>query len=108
MIPAWEDAVTMAVNAVAQLQLTDQDKRGINLLVVGTETDVDHEKFISSWAHSFYKLPSHCRSFELKSACYTGTAAPRMAILSLNGPRKDRQSTGCNHRPESYRHWRTL
>jgi hydroxymethylglutaryl-CoA synthase len=88
VVPTWEDAVTMAVNAVEQLQLTDEDRQSINLLIVGTETGVDHEKSISSWVHSFCKLPSHCRNFELKSACYAGTAALRMAIFSLMAQEK--------------------
>ena len=86
--PTWEDSVTMAVNAVAQLQLTDQERQSVELLIVGTETGVDHEKSISSWVHNFCKLPSHCRNFELKSACYAGTAALRMAIFSLMSQEK--------------------
>jgi hydroxymethylglutaryl-CoA synthase len=90
--PTWEDAVTMAVNAVEQLRLTDQEKQNIDLLIVGTETGVDHEKSISSWVHSFCNLPSNCRNFELKSACYAGTAALRMAIFSLKAQEKSKKA----------------
>lgn len=77
--PLWEDPVTMAVNA-ASLLLSEEDKKDIKLLIVGTETGVDHEKTVSSWVHAFLELPSDCRNFEIKSACYSGTAGLKMAL----------------------------
>lgn len=76
--PVWEDAVTMAVNA-AKLMLSRQDLDTIGLVIVGTETGLDSEKSLSSWVHAFLGLPSNCRHFEIKSACYSGTAALKMA-----------------------------
>lgn len=80
--PVWEDALTMAVNAAAPM-LSEADKASIGLLIVGTETGLDQEKSLSSWAHYFLGLPSSCRHFEIKGACYSGTAALKMATSWL-------------------------
>jgi hydroxymethylglutaryl-CoA synthase len=80
--PTWEDPVTMAVNAAAAM-LTDEDRASIELLIVGSETSVDQEKPLSSWVHGFLGLPSGCRNFEVKHACYSGTAGLQMAAAWL-------------------------
>lgn len=80
--PVWEDAVTMAVNA-AKSMLTPEDVDAIGLLIVATETGLDLEKSLSSWVHHFLSLPSSCRHFELKGACYSGTAGLKMAVSWL-------------------------
>jgi len=76
--PPYEDPVTMAVNAANAL-LTDEDRRSIELLIVGSETGVDQEKPISTWVHRYLGLGPNCRNFELKHACYSGTAGLTMA-----------------------------
>jgi 3-hydroxy-3-methylglutaryl CoA synthase len=76
--PVWEDAVTMAVNAAKPL-LSQEDLSSIGLLIVGTETGLDQEKSLSSWVHHYLDLPSNCRHFEIKGACYSGTAGLKMA-----------------------------
>lgn len=80
--PPWEDTVTMAVNAAGPL-LSDQDRASIGLLIVATETGLDNEKAVSSWVLHFLGLPNACRHFELKVACYAGTAAVKMALAWL-------------------------
>jgi hydroxymethylglutaryl-CoA synthase len=80
--PTWEDAVTMGVNA-AQPLLTDEDRRSIGLLLVGTESSVDQEKPVSSWIHGYLGLPSDCLNFETKHACYAATGALQMALGPL-------------------------
>jgi 3-hydroxy-3-methylglutaryl CoA synthase len=77
--PPYEDPVTMAVNA-AKPMLTDEDRAAIELLIVGTESSVDQEKPISAWVHRYLGLRSNCRTFEIKHACYGGTAALQMAM----------------------------
>ena len=77
--PVWEDTVTMATNS-AQAILPEADRQSIGLLIVGTETGLDQEKSLSSWLHRFLNLPSSCRHFEIKAACYSGTAALKMAL----------------------------
>ena len=80
--PPWEDAVTMAVNAAAPM-ITDEDRANIELLIVGSETSVDQEKPLSSWVHRFLDIQPHCRNFEIKHACYSGTAGVQMATSWL-------------------------
>ncbi len=77
--PHWEDPVTMAVNA-AQLILDDSDRKKIELLIVASESGVDQEKPMSTWVHRYLDLTPHCRNFEIKHACYGGTAALQSAI----------------------------
>jgi 3-hydroxy-3-methylglutaryl CoA synthase len=76
--PVYEDPVTLAVNA-ANPMLSDDDRRSIELLIVGTESGVDQEKPISTWVHRYLGLNANCRNFELKHACYSGTAGLSMA-----------------------------
>lgn len=76
--PPYEDPVTMAVNA-ARPMLTEQDRRSVELLIVATESGVDQEKPISTWVHRYLELPPNCRNFEVKHACYGGTAGLVMA-----------------------------
>jgi hydroxymethylglutaryl-CoA synthase len=78
VIPPYEDVVTLAVNACKTI-LSSEDLASIELLIVGTESGVDDSKPISSWVHRFCGLPANCRSFDLKHACYSGTAALKMA-----------------------------
>ena len=80
--PLWEDPVTMAVNA-ANAILTDEDRRRIELLVVASESGVDFEKPMSTWVQRYAGLSANCRNFEVKHACYGGTAGLQMAAAWL-------------------------
>ena len=77
-----EDPVTNAVNAARPLvdALTEREREQIELLVVGTESGLDFGKPISTYIHHHLGLPSRCRSFEVKHACYGGTAALQTAV----------------------------
>jgi 3-hydroxy-3-methylglutaryl CoA synthase len=77
--PLWEDTVTMAANA-AKPMLTEEDKKSIGLLVVGTEGSVDFGKPISTNIHSALGLGPNVRNFETKFACYSGVAALDTAV----------------------------
>jgi 3-hydroxy-3-methylglutaryl CoA synthase len=77
--PLWEDPITMAVNA-ARPMLTDEDRGAIELLIVGTESAPDQEKAASTWVHRYLGLAPTCRNFEVKHACYSGTAGLQMAV----------------------------
>lgn len=88
--PIHEDPVTMAVNAAKQI-VTQKDIPNIDMLIVGTESGVDFGKPISSWVHRYCNLSNYCRNFELKHACYSVTAALKMAlswIKSSDDPQK--------------------
>lgn len=78
LYPAFEDAVTLAVNAAKRL-LTPQDIADIELLIVSTESAVDMGKATSTWVHRFCELPAYCRNFEIKHACFGCTGALKMA-----------------------------
>jgi len=80
VIPVWEDAVTLGANAAMNV-LTPEDRESVELLIVGTESGVDYGKPISTWVHRFCGLPANCRNFEVKHACYGGTAALKAAAF---------------------------
>ena len=80
--PLWEDPVTMAVNA-ANSVLTDEDRSRVELLIVASESSVDYEKPMSTWVQRYAGLPANCRNFEIKHACYGGTAGLQMASAWL-------------------------
>jgi len=80
--PLWEDPVTMAVNAANSI-LTNEDRSRVELLIVASESAVDYEKPMSTWVQRYVGLPSNCRNFEIKHACYGGTAALQMAAYWL-------------------------
>ena len=74
----FDDVVTLAVNAARPI-VGAAERESIGLLIVATESAVDQEKPVSSWVHRFLELSPQCRNFEIKHACYGGTAAIRMA-----------------------------
>jgi hydroxymethylglutaryl-CoA synthase len=85
--PPWEDTVTLAANAGARLFAQGWSKpEEIGLLLVATETAVDHAKPASIFVHELLGLPANCRTFELKHACYAGTAGVMMARDWLVSP----------------------
>jgi hydroxymethylglutaryl-CoA synthase len=45
------------------------------MLVVGTETGVDHSKPVASYVQGLLRLPRGMRTFDTQHACYGGTAA---------------------------------
>lgn len=77
--PPHEDTVTLAVRA-ARDALQGIDPNSIGLLIVGTETAVDHSKPVAAFVHGLLGLPSACRSFETKHACFGATAGLMNAL----------------------------
>lgn len=74
LLPLWEDPVTLAVNA-ARSVVADVGAQRVGLLLVATESGLDFGKPLSTWVHRHLGLPSACRNFEIKHACFGGTAA---------------------------------
>ncbi len=74
-----EDTVTLAVRAARQA-LVGVDVGDIGLCIVGTETAVDHSKPVASFVQGLLGLPTHCRVYETKHACYGGTAGLMTAL----------------------------
>ena len=80
VVPPWEDAVTLGANAAARVFRQGEVRPDeIGLLVVATETAVDHAKPIGIFLHDLLGLPPSCRTFEVKHACYGGTAGIMLA-----------------------------
>jgi polyketide biosynthesis 3-hydroxy-3-methylglutaryl-CoA synthase-like enzyme PksG len=77
-----EDAISFGVNAAKPLvdSLTDHGKQRIELLICATESGVDFGKSLSTYLHAYLGLSRTCRLFEIKHACYAGTAAFQSAI----------------------------
>ncbi|MGY2803411.1 hydroxymethylglutaryl-CoA synthase family protein [Bradyrhizobium sp. USDA 4506] len=81
----FEDAITNGVNAAWPIleQLSPTERSSINLVIAATESGVDFGKSISSYIHAALELSSECRYFEVKQACYGGTAGLQMAINAI-------------------------
>ncbi|PGR79785.1 hydroxymethylglutaryl-CoA synthase family protein [Priestia megaterium] len=87
----YEDPVTFGVNAAKPIvdSLSQEEKDRIELLITCTESGIDFGKSISTYIHHYLGLNRNCRLFELKNACYSGTAGLQMAvnfILSQTSP----------------------
>ncbi|HEX8439880.1 hydroxymethylglutaryl-CoA synthase [Archangium sp.] len=75
-----EDTVTLAARAARMaLDAVGCAPEDVGMLVVGTETAVDHSKPVSSYVQGLLGLSTRCRVFETKHACYGGTAALQLA-----------------------------
>lgn len=77
--PPYEDTITMSVNA-AKPMLSEEDKKNIGLLIIGTEGSLDFGKPISTNIHEALELSPNVRNFETKHACYSAVAALDSAI----------------------------
>lgn len=77
-----EDIVTLAANAAAQvLEHVNPDE--IDHILFATESGFDQSKSASTYIQKLLKLPKHCRTIELKQACYSGTAALQMGVALI-------------------------
>jgi hydroxymethylglutaryl-CoA synthase len=71
-----EDVVTLAASAGLRcLRRAGVDPGEIGMLLLATETGVDHSKPVGIFVHELLGIGRHCRVYELKHACYAGTAA---------------------------------
>ncbi len=76
-----EDTVTLAARAGRMaLASSGTAPNEIGMLVVGTETAVDHSKPVASYVQGLLGIGRRCRVFETKHACYGGTAALQLAL----------------------------
>jgi polyketide biosynthesis 3-hydroxy-3-methylglutaryl-CoA synthase-like enzyme PksG len=78
----FEDPVSFAVNAAKPLvdALSPQERHRIEVLITCTESGIDFGKSISTYVHDYLKLSRHCRLFEVKNACFSGTAGFQNAV----------------------------
>lgn len=79
VVPPWEDTVSLAANAGLRALGSDVSPDEIGLCIVGTESGIDHSKASAIFVHELLGLPSTCRTYEVKHACYGGTAALQTA-----------------------------
>ncbi len=87
-----EDVISMAVTAAKRaLSHWHGTLEQIGLVIVATETGVDMSRPLSSWIMQELSLSGQLRSYEVKHACYGGTAALRQAIeWKLSGNSKNK------------------
>jgi hydroxymethylglutaryl-CoA synthase len=79
VVPPWEDTVSLAANAGLRALGDGVSPDEIGLCIVGTESGIDHSKAAAIFVHELLGLPSTCRTYEVKHACYGGTAALQTA-----------------------------
>jgi hydroxymethylglutaryl-CoA synthase len=76
-----EDTVSLAAEAARRaLAAAELDDSELGLLVVGTETGVDHSKPVASYVHGLLELPRAMRVYDTQHACYGGTAGLMTAL----------------------------
>ena len=87
----YEDPISNGVNAAKPIldSLSEEERNRIDMIITCTESGVDFGKSISTYIHHYLGLNRNCRLFELKNACYSGTAGFQMAInFVLSGASK--------------------
>lgn len=79
---ACEDPVTNGVNAALPiiLGLSEHQRANIEMVIASSESGLDFGKAMSTYMHDHLGLSRACRLFELKQACFGGTAALQMAV----------------------------
>jgi hydroxymethylglutaryl-CoA synthase len=77
--PPDEDVVTMAASAACRLKELGA-LEGVETLLFATESGIDQSKSAGLFVHGLLGLPERCRVVELKQACYSATAALRLAM----------------------------
>ena len=77
----FEDPISFGVNAAKPIvdRLSAEDRNRIELLVLCTESGVDFGKAMSTYCHHYLGLSRNCRTFEVKHACFAGTAGLQTA-----------------------------
>ena len=80
--PVTEDIVTLAASAADQI-LTDEDKATIDMVILATESSIDQSKAAAIYVHHLMGIQPFARSFEVKEACYSATAALDYAKLHV-------------------------
>lgn len=83
----FEDPVTFAVNAAHPIveSLSPEERASIEMVVTCTESGIDFGKSLSTYVHHHLGLHRGCRLFEVKQACYSGTAGLQTALNFVLG-----------------------
>ena len=80
--PVTEDIVTMGASAAASI-LAKEDKQAIDMVIVASESGIDQSKASAVFIHGLLGIQPFARSFEMKEACYSATAALDYAKLHV-------------------------
>lgn len=80
--PVTEDIVTMGASAAASI-LNEEDKQAIDMVSVASESGIDQSKASAVFVHGLLGIQPFARSFEMKEACYSATAALDYAKLHV-------------------------
>ena len=77
----YEDPITFGVSAAKPIidNLNEDEKNRIEMVITCTESAFDFGKSMSTYFHDLLGLDRNCRLFELKNACYSGSAGLQMA-----------------------------
>ncbi|KUJ71858.1 hydroxymethylglutaryl-CoA synthase [Thiomicrospira sp. WB1] len=86
--PPDEDIVTLAAKAARPI-LDQINPDAISSVLFATESGVDQSKSAGTYLHGLLGLSPHCRTVELKHACYGGTAALQMACALVKANPKE-------------------
>lgn len=89
----FEDPISNGVNAAKPIidKLSEEEKNQIDMVITCTESGIDFGKSMSTYIHHHLGLKKNCRLFEIKNACYSGTAGFQMAVnfvLSQTAPNR--------------------
>lgn len=78
----YEDAVSYGVNAAKPIvdALSEAERDRIEAVITCTESSFDFGKSLSTYIHHYLGLNRNCRLFEIKQACYSGTAGFQTAL----------------------------
>ncbi len=75
---ATQDIVVLGANAAAPI-VEEEDRDLIDQIIFATESSFDYSKAASTYIHELLEIQPYAKSFEVKEACYAGTAAIQMA-----------------------------
>lgn len=75
---ATQDIVVLGANAAAPI-VQEEDRDLIDQIIFATESSFDYSKAASTYLHELLEIHPFAKSFEVKEACYAGTAAIQMA-----------------------------
>ena len=76
--PITQDIVTLGASAAEKI-LNKEDKKSIDLIIVGTESGIDQSKSSGVFIHHLLEIQPFARCVEIKEACYGATAALNFA-----------------------------
>lgn len=77
----YEDPVSYGVNAAEPIvsAMSPRERDSIEMVITCTESGIDFGKSMSTYIHEMLGLSRRCRLFEVKNACFSGTAGLMMA-----------------------------